>query len=430
MAVRNQIDERDTWMVDSGCSGHITNNMKWYIDYIEFSMPRIIKGLAPETTLAWGTGTVLLPALRPEGRSELELQDVWFAPTAPCNMLSPNRLEELGAIHDQYTSSLTQVEPRVILASIVPWNGVKAVQLNMEAVSKLKETDETRLAFFSMDFKVLHRRLMHAGVERTLKAADQAGIRLSNKPNGRFHCESCELAKSHQIISREPQTPAERPFQRVHFDLIEYKKGWGDKKWAIHFQDAYSNYQWVRMLASKREIRPTVMEWLDFIENQTSLRPQIIHIDGFRETIDFLKVYCAKRGIALNITVPYTPAQNGKIEKSGRTLNDQSRATCIDVGLPAEMWPYALESSAYVNNLIPTSANPELKSPHERLMSWFNAPERSIKPFLRHLRTFGCVAYVHLKEQRRQKRRPRDHTATSRNSTAAAASPESSSNPI
>ena len=120
----------------------------------------------------------------------------------------------------------------------------------MEAVSKLKETDETRLAFFSIDFKVLHRRLMHAGVERTLKAADQAGIRLSNKPNKRFHCESCELAKSHQIISREPQTPAERPFQRVHFDLIEYKKGWGDKKWAIHFQDAYSNYQWVRMLAS------------------------------------------------------------------------------------------------------------------------------------------------------------------------------------
>ena len=63
-------------------------------------MPRIIKGLAPETTLAWGTGTVLLPAFRPEGRSELELQDVWFAPTAPCNMLSPNQLKELGAIYD------------------------------------------------------------------------------------------------------------------------------------------------------------------------------------------------------------------------------------------------------------------------------------------------------------------------------------------
>jgi primosomal replication protein N len=54
----------------------------------------------------------------------------------------------------------------------MPWNGVKAVQLNMEAVSKLKETDEVRLAFFSMDFKVLYRRLMHAGVERTLRVAD------------------------------------------------------------------------------------------------------------------------------------------------------------------------------------------------------------------------------------------------------------------
>src|SRR5438045_5269764 len=144
------------------------------------------------------------------------------------------------------------------------------------------------------------------------------------------------------------------------------------------------------MLTTKENLIATVEEWLDFIKNQTSLQPQTIHSDGFREIIDSLEVLCAGRGISLSITAPYTPAANGKIEKAGRTFNDQGRATCIDVGLPTHMWPFAVESAIYVNNLLPTAAN-DFISPHEKLMVWFNTHERSVKPFIRHLRAFGGV---------------------------------------
>src|SRR5204863_3896688 len=99
--------------------------------------------------------------------------------------------------------------------------------------------------------------------------------------------------------------------------------GWGHKRWAIHFLCGFSSYQWVRMLTTKENLIATVEEWLDFIKNQTSLQPQTIHSDGFREIIDSLEVLCAGRGISLSITAPYTPAANGKIEKAGRTFNDQ-----------------------------------------------------------------------------------------------------------
>ena len=33
-------------------------------------------------------------------------------------------------------------------------------------------------------------------------------------------------------------------------------------------------------------------------------------------------------------------------------------------------------------------------------MDWFNTYKRSVKPFIRYLRAFGCVAYVHLKGTR------------------------------
>ena len=141
------------------------------------------------------------------------------------------------------------------------------VKLNIEKVLKLKDLEETKLAFFSMDFKVLHRRLMHAGLERTIKAAEQANIRLLNKPTKRFHCESCELAKSHEIVSRETPTPAQHPFEKVHLDLVEYEIGWGSKRWAIHFMCGFSSYQWVRMLTNKENLIAVVAEWLNFIKN-------------------------------------------------------------------------------------------------------------------------------------------------------------------
>lgn len=108
----------------------------------------------------------------------------------------------------------------------------------------------------------------------------------------------------------------------------------------------------------------------------------------------------AEHGITINITAPYTPAQNGKIEKAGQTFNNQVKATCINVGLPAYMWPFAVASSIYVNNLLPSSANLDFKSPHKMLMGWFDTHEKSVKPFIRHLRAFDCTAYVHLKGKR------------------------------
>ena len=138
-------------------------------------------------------------------------------------MLSLDRLEELGVAYDWRTKSLLWTKSEWVLASVEPWNGIKAVKLDVERVAKLK--NETRLAFLSVDFRVLHRRLMHAGFERTIQAAEQAGIRLLNKPKGRFHCEGCELAKSHKIISRETPTPVERPIQRLAIDIIKYWTG-------------------------------------------------------------------------------------------------------------------------------------------------------------------------------------------------------------
>jgi len=137
-------EKKDIWIADSGSDGHITNNMKWFKDFKEFLIPKKISGHSTEPTLALGTGTVLLPALRPGGQCQMTIQDVWFAPTAPYSLLSLNRLEDYSTTYDWRTSSLICIKTEMIIASIEPWNSIKVVKLNLEKVAILKEKNKDK----------------------------------------------------------------------------------------------------------------------------------------------------------------------------------------------------------------------------------------------------------------------------------------------
>ena len=48
MAFREPIeDDKDIFVADSGCNGHVTNDMKWYIDFEEFTTPRTDARMPP-----------------------------------------------------------------------------------------------------------------------------------------------------------------------------------------------------------------------------------------------------------------------------------------------------------------------------------------------------------------------------------------------
>ncbi|MBE3046504.1 hypothetical protein IMZ48_29040, partial [Candidatus Bathyarchaeota archaeon] len=78
-------------------------------------------------------------------------------------------------------------------------------------------------------------------------------------------------------------------------------------------------------------------------------------------------------------------------------------------GIPHYLWRYAVRTAVAVINLLPTSANEGSISPHEALYRYLPIPDK--KPYIKHLRTFGCTAYVHrkgaLRPNRADKMQPR-----------------------
>ena len=57
-----------------------------------------------------------------------------------------------------------------------------------------------------------------------------------------------------------------------------------------------------------------------------------------------------KNKIKHNYTCPYSPHQNGTVERSWRTLFDMARALLIESKLSKFLWPYAINAAAYIRN--------------------------------------------------------------------------------
>lgn len=95
--------------------------------------------------------------------------------------------------------------------------------------------------------------------------------------------------------------------------------------------------------------------------------------------------YCEEAGILRHFTAPYSPQQNGVVERRNRTVVAMTRSMLKEKQLPSTLWGEVVRHSVYLLNRVPTRALSG-KTPYE---AWKNK-----KPNLEHLRVFGCVAYM------------------------------------
>ena len=99
--------------------------------------------------------------------------------------------------------------------------------------------------------------------------------------------------------------------------------------------------------------------------------------------------YCQKHGITINKTVRFTPEQNKLAERMNRTLIDKTRCLLINSKLPRSFWAEAVTKICYFVNRSPSAAL-KFKTPEE---VWIG-----VSADCKHLRIFGCTAYVHVKQ--------------------------------
>lgn len=102
-------------------------------------------------------------------------------------------------------------------------------------------------------------------------------------------------------------------------------------------------------------------------------------------TSNEFKRFCDDSGITRHLTAPYSPQQNGVVERRNKTLLEMTRSILKHMNVPNYLWGEAIRHATYIINRVSTRV---LKSqmPYEAL--------KGRKPNVDHMRVFGCLAYA------------------------------------
>ncbi|GJS27382.1 retrovirus-related pol polyprotein from transposon TNT 1-94 [Tanacetum coccineum] len=103
--------------------------------------------------------------------------------------------------------------------------------------------------------------------------------------------------------------------------------------------DEYSRYTWVYFLKKKGHTAEMIMSFMRMVENQNDIKVKQIKTDNGTEFRNSkLESFCDEKGISQNFSSPYTPEQNGIVERNNRTLIEAARTMLNRLVLSKHFW--------------------------------------------------------------------------------------------
>lgn len=172
-------------------------------------------------------------------------------------------------------------------------------------------------------------------------------------------------------------------------------KSLGGKRYFCSIIDDYFRYANVFFMSSKAEVFDLFKEYQRRVECEFDRKIKAIHTDqGLEYCSKAFENKLMKEGIGIQRTNTYTPEQNGVAERFNRTIIESTRCAMIEGNLPKEFWAEAANAEVYLMN---RREHKRLKK-HTPYELWV---ER--KSSVRHLKSIGCLAYVHVPKQKRNK---------------------------
>jgi transposase InsO family protein len=148
----------------------------------------------------------------------------------------------------------------------------------------------------------------------------------------------------------------DRPLEPLHMDLfgpIAYISI-GRSKYCLVIVDDYSRFTWVFFLQEKSQTQETLKGFLRQAQNEFRLRIKKIRSDNGTEFKNSqIEGFLEEEGIKHEFSSPYTPQQNGVVERKNRTLLDMARTMLDEYKTANRFWaerltPSAIPSTGYI----------------------------------------------------------------------------------
>lgn len=381
LAKDNKVVESNVWYLDNGASNHMTGVRSKFNELDKTVTGRVKFGDGSAVKIE-GKGSIIFKCKNGEQRV---IRDVYFIPTLCSNILSLGQLAEEGnkVVMNNNFLWIFEKEGNLLMKVKRSFNRLyKIIIENVESRCLLSKSNELshlwHMRLGHVNFKsmeLMHKENMVHGLPKTTQTKEI--------------CSGCLMSKqTRRPFPAKANYSADKVLRLVHGDLcgpIEPTTTGGNRYFFLLVDD-YSRYMWVYFLKSKDEAFGVFKKFRALVEDGPDKRIRVFRTDrGGEFTSKEFVSYCEEAGIERHYTAPYTPQQNGVVERRNRTIVEMARSCLKEMNMPCELWGEAVRHSVYLLNRLPTRAL-SLKTPYE---IW-----KGEKPNISHIRVFGCVAHM------------------------------------
>jgi transposase InsO family protein len=329
-----------------------------------------------------GEGSVIF---RGHSGDQRVLACVYYIPSLRSKIISVGQLDEGGykiAIAD---GTMTIHDPACSLLSRVRRVGNRlytGVLTHDAPVCLLSKSDDAAWRWHAC-FGHLHFRALH-----TLSRRDMVhglpGIQRVEE-----YCDGCALGKQHRSpFPSVSSFRAERQLELVHTDLCGpiAPTTPGGNNYFLLVVDDMSRYMWIETIKSKSDAFRFFSKINAAAEATGNCKLRAFRSDrsGEFNSGEFREL-CDTTGIRHQTTAPYSPQQNGVVERRNQTVVEMARCLLKIKEMPLRFWGEAVRTAVYILNRAPTRALDGV-TPYEM---WHGR-----KPNMQHMRVFGCVVHV------------------------------------
>jgi transposase InsO family protein len=374
-------DKMDGWCLDTGATHHMTGRREFFTELDSSTRGSVKFGDASGVEIK-GVGSVLFIAQSGEHRL---LTGVYYIPALRNSIISLGQLDENGSRVEVWNGIMRIWDRhRRLLAKVTRGNNrlyVLNVQVAQPVCLAARRDDEAwqwHERFGHLHFDAL-KRLSAKEMVRGMPCLDHV----------EQFCDVCVLTKQRRLPF--PQHSSFRATERlelVHGDLCGpvTPATPGGRRYFLLLVDDLSRYMWVMVLGSKGEAADAIKRAQAAAEAECGRKLRVLRTDNGGEfTAAEFASYCADEGIQRHFSAPYSPQQNGVVERRNQTVVGMARALLKQRGMPATFWGEAVVTAVYILNRSPTKAL-DGKTPYE---AWHGR-----KPAVSHLRVFGCLAFA------------------------------------
>ncbi|CAM8984340.1 unnamed protein product [Rhodiola kirilowii] len=388
--ISKTLDSRSLdWVIDSGATDHFTYNLDLLDDVYKVSTACSVLLPNGETSRVKYAGKVALT-------KSLILHDVLYVPAFKFNLISISKLTGSSGCSVEFSKGCCVIQDHAHKINLGIGRLVKGLYWLKNA--DLSHTITCTATIKDVTTAVWHRRMGHLPINKLKKMFSNISTQSKDCD---LHCPVCPMTKQTRLVFPSSVHKSIKPLELIHADV------WGSYstntmsgcRFFLTIVDDFSRTTWTFLMKKKSEVSALVIKFFKLIETQYNDKIKTFRSDNGTEFFnDTLAQFFSDRGCIQQSSCPYTPQQNGVVERKHRHLLDVARALRFQANLPKVFWGDCVLSATYLINRSP-SVVLNFKSPLEVL---FGAP-----PVIHHLRVIGCLCYVGTIAHQRDKLDPR-----------------------